>query len=82
MTDQPRMHPPSPDLGARTPLRVVRLGSKEAEELLQLDVTKLGRASFQSMQGENAAQTRQSAVDWAAEDLGPDEVCTKPPRSG
>lgn len=55
---------------------IMRLGSKEAEELLQLDLTKMGRAILPSVKkgGTGAKSPISNGVGWGVEDLGPDEV--------
>jgi hypothetical protein len=55
---------------------IMRLGSKEAEELLQLDLTKMGRAILPSVKkgGTGAKSPKTNGVGWGVDDLGPDEV--------
>lgn len=52
---------------------IVRLGSKEAEELLQLDLRRpiLPSAKKGNV---NSPSVKMNGVDWGADDLGPDEV--------
>ncbi|KAG0558338.1 hypothetical protein KC19_10G020500 [Ceratodon purpureus] len=56
--------------------KVMRLGSKEAEELLQLDLTKMGRAILPSVKkgGTGAKSPKANGVGWGVDDLGPDEL--------
>ncbi|XP_024366725.1 uncharacterized protein [Physcomitrium patens] len=49
---------------------IMRLGSKEAEELLQLDLSKAGRAIFPSVK----KSPKTNSVGWGVDDLGPDEL--------
>lgn len=55
---------------------IMRLGSKEAEELLQLDLTKMGRAILPSVtKGSTGTKSpKTNGVGWGVDDLGPDEV--------
>lgn len=55
---------------------IMRLGSKEAEELLQLDLSKLGRAVLPSVKrgGAGVKSPHSNGGGWGVEDLGPDEV--------
>ncbi|CAM6094123.1 unnamed protein product [Calypogeia fissa] len=57
---------------------IVRIGSKEAEELLQMDVAKIGKAIYTRLEPSSKRPPvpiyERAGVDWAAEDLGPDEL--------
>lgn len=55
---------------------IMRLGSKEAEELLQLDLSKLGRAILPSVKRGFAGvkSPHSNGGGWGVEDLGPDEL--------
>lgn len=55
---------------------IMRLGSKEAEQLLQLDLSKMGRAILPSVKKgfAGAKSPKPNGVGWGVEDLGPDEV--------
>ena len=71
--------------GSRRKGTIMRLGSKEAEELLQLDFTKMGRAILPLLKkggagsksprvGAKSPGVASHSADWGAGDLGPDEV--------
>ena len=55
---------------------IMRLGSKEAEELLQLDLTNIRRTILPSVKkgGPRVKSPKTNGIGWGVDDLGPDEV--------